>query len=98
MTRRRDPEGRETRHLLDFVDLHGKHVIDIGAGAGFTIRRYAAQAVTVVALDPNLDSLKEAVQEQAAEPRGKVRQVVGWGQELPLQSSSGDVAIYSWSY
>jgi ubiquinone/menaquinone biosynthesis C-methylase UbiE len=55
-----DPEGRETQILHDLVDFRGKDVVEVGCGAGRMTWRYAGQARSVLALDPNEDAIAEA--------------------------------------
>jgi protein-L-isoaspartate O-methyltransferase len=98
MARDRDPEGQEIRFLLDTVDLSGKRVVDIGAGAGFATLRYARFAQRVVAVEPQRGRLTEMVSERPEELARRVSCVVGDGRQIPLGSDTADVAIYSWSF
>ena len=53
MAIRTDPENKETRALLDMVNLSGQHVLEIGCGDGSKTFRYADQASHVTAIDPD---------------------------------------------
>ena len=56
-----DPEGHETRILHDLVDFRDKEVVEVGCGDGRLTWRYAAQARSVLALDPNEDRVAQAL-------------------------------------
>ena len=48
-----DPKGLETRVIHDLIDFRGKDVLEVGCGDGRVTWRYAADAATVTAIDPD---------------------------------------------
>jgi cyclopropane fatty-acyl-phospholipid synthase-like methyltransferase len=52
MTVRVDPEQNEIGALLDFVDLDGRRVLEIGSGDGRLTWRYADRVASVTAVEP----------------------------------------------
>ena len=61
-----DPKGLETRAMYDLIDFCGKDVLEIGCGDGRVTWRYAADAATVTAIDPDV-AMVEAAQDALPE-------------------------------
>jgi 2-polyprenyl-3-methyl-5-hydroxy-6-metoxy-1,4-benzoquinol methylase len=88
-----DPEGNEARALSRMVpSFAGLRVLEIGCGDGRVTRYFAADALSVVAIDPDADAI-EAV--KADWPAVDARAIGVADLELPPRSI--DVAIFSWS-
>jgi len=92
-----DPEGNETRILHDLVDFRDKAVVEVGCGDGRMTWRYAAQARSVLALDPKEDRIAQAM---AATPEA-LKQIVAFRVAdvaiVTLPAGAFDVAVLSWS-
>ena len=88
-----DPEQHESRALLRMVpSFAGLRVLEIGSGDGRVTRFFAADAATVVAIDPDAESI-EAL--RAKYPAVDAR-AIGI-EDLDLKPRSVDVAVFSWS-
>jgi len=101
---RLDPEESETTALFDLVgDLAGQHVLEIGCGDGRLTWRYADQAASVIALDPNPDDITLAIKNRPLRLQGRVEFKLGTIHELAASLASAvqppgfDMAILSWS-
>ena len=78
-------------------DLRGKRVADIGAGEGRLALGAAAQAATVLAIDPDRSAL---VRGRAEAKRLGLRNVTfrqGAAQRLRIEDRSFEVVIFSWT-
>lgn len=65
MTVELDPEEQETQALLKIAgDFTGRRVLEIGCGNGRLTRRYAGQAGSVDAIDPDSERIARAREEQ----------------------------------
>jgi 2-polyprenyl-3-methyl-5-hydroxy-6-metoxy-1,4-benzoquinol methylase len=88
-----DPEGHETAALARLVpSFAGRRVLEIGCGDGRLTRRYAAGAASVIAIDPEAESIDRL---RAALPFVEARAAGIAALDLPPRSV--DVAILSWS-
>lgn len=93
----RDPEGIETRHLLEIADLRGARVLEVGSGEGRLTWRYAAQAAQVVALDTDGAGLATARRARPADLARRVSFLRAAGEALPFRTQAFDVVLLSWS-
>ena len=95
---RTDPEDAETSALFDFTGgFTGKCVLEIGCGDGRLTWRYARQAARVIAIDPDPDEIKVALEDLPPQLRGRVEFRATGIAELDAPEASFDVAILSWS-
>lgn len=92
-----DPEEKETRYLLDFVDPGGRRVLEIGCGDGRLTWRYASLARRVAGIDPDRQRLEAGLQARPAECRPKVLLAQATSEALPFRRQSFDLAILGWS-
>lgn len=93
MAIREDPEAHEVAALARLVpSFAGLHVLEIGCGDGRLTRRYAAAAASVIAIDPDPESIARF---SAPQPTVEAR-AIGI-ERLALPHHSVDVAIFSWS-
>lgn len=88
-----DPEGHEIEALARMVpSFAGLDVLEIGCGDGRLTRRYAPGTGSIIAIDPDAESiaeLREALPAVDARAMGI--------EDLVLPPHSVDVAIFSWS-
>ena len=95
-----DPKGLETRAMHDLIDFCGKDVFEIGCGDGRVTWRYAADAATVTAIDPDV-AMVEAAQDALPE---ELRSTVFFrvadisdARAIDLPDGGYDVAVFSGS-
>jgi 2-polyprenyl-3-methyl-5-hydroxy-6-metoxy-1,4-benzoquinol methylase len=92
------PDGLELRLIERFTSLRRKHVLEIGCGDGRLTLQYAPFAASVLAIDPDRESIEEAAWQQQVN-RG-IRNVdfrVGSIEQLPDRGAPFDAALFSWS-
>ena len=92
-----DPAQTETRILHDLIDFAGKDVLEIGCGDGRMTWRFADSARSVLALDPEAQSIAEAQAVATAQSRSNVRFQVADITTAKLPPVTFDVAVFSWS-
>ncbi|HUE90315.1 MAG TPA: class I SAM-dependent methyltransferase [Vicinamibacterales bacterium] len=88
-----DPELNEVSALGEVVPaFSGLHVLEIGCGDGRLTRRYATEAASVVAIDPDagaIEDLRRALPHVDARAMGI--------EQLALPPHSVDVLLFAWS-
>ena len=91
-----DPDGRLWSALRELGPWDGRRVLDLGCGTGFHLPLFAADAATVVGVEPHPDLLATA----ARRVRGlaHVELLAGTAQEIPLPDASVDVVHVRWAY
>ncbi len=87
-----DPEGHEIDALHRVVSFAGLRVLEIGAGDGRLTRRYADDAASIVAIDPEPDDIAVLREELPAVDA----RAIGI-EDLVLPDRSVDVALFAWS-
>lgn len=92
-----DPEGAELRGLAEVVDFTGLNVLELGCGYGRLTWRYAGAAASVVAADPDRESILEARRTIPDGLRDRVRLKVAGAAQAVVPRSSIDLAFFSWS-
>lgn len=81
------------RELGGWADLD---VLDVGCGTGFHLPGFAAEAASVVGVEPHPDLVAIAARRVRRTPRVAVLQ--GTAQSLPLPDASVDVVHARWAY
>lgn len=88
-----DPEQHEAEALERMVpSFAGRHVLEIGCGAGRLTRKYARGAAHVIAIDTDVEDIAQLRKELPfvdARPVGI--------HDLVLPPQSVDVTIFAWS-
>jgi 2-polyprenyl-3-methyl-5-hydroxy-6-metoxy-1,4-benzoquinol methylase len=92
-----DPDGTHLRVLRGLADFRGARVLEIGAGDGRLTTGFAADAASVLAIDPDEDSIAEAWRAVALEHRDKVTFRVASVAELDVPKAEFDLVLFSWS-
>jgi len=85
-----DAHGAVAQSLREVADWHGRDVLDIGCGAGFHLPWFAADARSVVGVEPHPRLVELARRRVAHLPATAVR--LGSAEALPLADNSIDVA------
>lgn len=91
-----DPDGRLWDAITTHHPLPGQRVLDIGCGTGFHLPAFAAQADSVIGVEPHPPLAAAARRRTAALPN--VRVLAGTAQALPVPPASIDVAHARWAY
>lgn len=92
-----DPFADEQAALAGLVDFAGLRVLEVGAGDGRVTWRYAADAASVLAIDPDEERVAKARADMPAELVDRVRFEVADVAELEVPRRSFDLAYFSWS-
>ena len=87
-----DPEQHEIAALEALVSFASRRVVEIGCGDGRLTGRYARDAESVIAIDPDADAVAELAQEL---PHVDTR-AIGID-ELVLPPDSVDLVLFAWS-
>jgi ubiquinone/menaquinone biosynthesis C-methylase UbiE len=93
----KDPEGTETLRLHQLADITGQRVLEIGCGDGRLTWRYAHSAAHATGIDPDFDSLKNAVRDCPTNLRAAVSFARASSLHLPFPHETFDRAILAWS-
>jgi len=88
--RAQDVQGALAQTLREVADWHGRDVLDIGCGAGFHLPVFAADARSVVGVEPHPPLVDLARRRVTHLPATAVR--IGSAEALPLADDSIDVA------
>jgi ubiquinone/menaquinone biosynthesis C-methylase UbiE len=91
-----DPEGNETRALHALCSFDGMDVLEVGCGNGRMTWRYADQARSVLALDPNAMWIDRATASTPEALKPHVTFRVADIVDARLPKASFDAAILSW--
>jgi len=90
-----DPEGAETGALTRLGPLDGLRVLELGCGDGRVTFRYARDAASVLAVDPDVDAIERARGEMPAELSGIVTFAVVGAAEVEAPRHTFDLALFS---
>ena len=78
------------------ADWAGRDLLDLGCGTGFHLPRWAAEARTVIGVEPHPDLA--ALAARRTRRLDDVRVLVGSAQSVPLPDASVDVVQARWAY
>ena len=97
MTLIRDPEGRETDWIHDFVEFKDRRVLEIGVGQGRLTWRFADAARWTVGIDPEPEAIYFAPRECPPELRSSVVWALAEAEHLPFPQEAFDIVVLAWS-
>jgi ubiquinone/menaquinone biosynthesis C-methylase UbiE len=92
-----DPEQVETRVIHELVDFAGRDVLEVGCGDGRLTWRYAEQARSVLALDPNESAIGQARLRLSDRLRSRVTFQVADITAADLPPGAFDAVVFAWS-
>lgn len=93
----RPADDIEFRRLRADRYFREKDVLDIGTGTGRLALLIARLARSVLGVDPDTESLREARREARRRGLGNVRFELSAGQDLAVGAERFDTALFSWS-
>ena len=91
-----DPEGAIEAAMRAQASWSGRTFLDLGCGTGFHLPRWAADAATVIGVEPHADLLAIARRRTRRLPNVTLHQ--GTAQANPLPDASVDVVQARWAY
>ena len=91
-----DPEGAIEAAMLAQASWSGRTFLDLGCGTGFHLPRWAADAASVIGVEPHADLLAIARRRTRRLPNVTLHQ--GTAQAIPLPDASVDVVQARWAY
>ena len=97
MTVQKDAENAERKRLLDYADLAGQRVLEIGCGEGRLTWKYAAASARTVGLDLDPVALRVARADCPADLRERVEWTAASATHLPFAKETFDRAVLAWS-
>jgi ubiquinone/menaquinone biosynthesis C-methylase UbiE len=97
MSLQKDPEGNEKKHLHQFADFTGKHVLEIGCGEGRLTWKYAGASSLTVGFDLDHDALRIARAETPFDLQKNVHFANASANYLPFSKEKFDIAVLAWS-
>jgi ubiquinone/menaquinone biosynthesis C-methylase UbiE len=97
MSLQRDPERNEIKHLRKYVDLSHKRVLEIGSGEGRLTWQYAKWPGSLVAIDPDTDSLRVAKVDRPHDVENNIHLASADSAHLPFSKEKFDIALLAWS-
>lgn len=90
-----DPEGVETRALKELAPVAGLRVLELGCGDGRVTFRYASDAASVLAVDPDEERIGKGRAALKLELANKIRFVVARAAEVDAPRETFDLALFS---
>jgi ubiquinone/menaquinone biosynthesis C-methylase UbiE len=93
----KDVHGAELQALNNVIDFTGLRVLEVGAGEGRMTTRYAGVTESVVAIEPNAESLATAQSLVPPELQERISFRLADAAELDEPAESFDAGFLSWS-
>jgi ubiquinone/menaquinone biosynthesis C-methylase UbiE len=94
----RDPEEREIRHIRQLGRIEGKRVLEIGCGEGRMTWRYMALPTTITGIDPDFESLAEALHTRPVSFIDRMTFAQAKAEHLPFSTERFEAVLFSWSF
>lgn len=93
-----DPDGRIEAAMRRIADWAGRDVLDLGAGTGFHVPRFAATARHVFAVEPHDTSRLRAMERCVRMGVTNASILAGSAEAIPLRDASVDVVHARFAY
>lgn len=97
MTSELDPDGVESRALLEAADFNRARVLEVGSGDGRLAFRYATASAFVVGIEPDARALASARDACPSYLRQRVAFARASALALPFRDNTFDIAVLAWS-
>jgi ubiquinone/menaquinone biosynthesis C-methylase UbiE len=91
-----DPDGIVLEAMRNVAPWAGRSLIDLGCGTGFWLPRYAAEAATVIGIEPDPELRAAAI--ARSEALANASALAGSAEHLPLPDASVDVVHARFAY
>jgi 2-polyprenyl-3-methyl-5-hydroxy-6-metoxy-1,4-benzoquinol methylase len=88
-----DPAGVEPGAILQAVDFHNAHVLEVGAGDGRLTFRYAEGLRSVVGIDTKEPEIQSAAKVPRAEFRGCAQFLCASATALPFSAEEFEIVL-----
>ena len=92
-----DPDGVESRALLQATDFNNARVLEVGSGDGRLAFRYANASAFVVGIEPQEKELAAAAEACPLHLRQRMSFLQTTALALPFRNESFDIAVLAWS-
>jgi 2-polyprenyl-3-methyl-5-hydroxy-6-metoxy-1,4-benzoquinol methylase len=97
MTRILDPEQAHLAALHRLGDFRDRRILELGCGDGRLTLPIAEEAAFVLAFDPDAEAVEGARRSRPAELADRVTYQVASGEQIEVERTSFDLALFSWS-
>jgi 2-polyprenyl-3-methyl-5-hydroxy-6-metoxy-1,4-benzoquinol methylase len=97
MSRILDPEQAHLAALRRLGDFRDLRILELGCGDGRLTIPIANEAAFVLAFDPDKEAVERAQRSLPAELANRVAYKVASGDEVEIEPTSFDLALFSWS-
>lgn len=92
-----DPEGAHLAALRGAADFRNQRILELGCGDGRLTVSIASEAAFLLAFDPDEDAVERARRELPFELGDRVAYRVALGDQIEVEPTSFDLALFSWS-
>lgn len=92
-----DPQGNELQALRSAADWRGKRVLEVGCGNGRLAKRLVRLGASLVALDPDADLVRSALNSRPKTYRERLDFCLSTGEGLPFPAGSFEIVVFGWS-
>jgi ubiquinone/menaquinone biosynthesis C-methylase UbiE len=92
-----DPEGAHLAALRRLADFGGRRVLEMGCGEGRLTKGIAVEASSVLAFDPDAESIARAHASLPFELADRVAYKVASATEIEVERAAFDLVVFSWS-
>jgi 2-polyprenyl-3-methyl-5-hydroxy-6-metoxy-1,4-benzoquinol methylase len=97
MSRTLDPEQAHLAALRRLGDFRNQRILELGCGDGRLTVPIATEAAFVFGFDPDEEAVESARRSLPAELANRVAYQVASGDQVEIEPSSFDLALFSWS-
>jgi len=93
-----DPEQHLEKFLWNLAPIDDKLVMDVGAGSGFHVVRYAQKAKHVFAVEPDPGMIRQIYTRLCSNFHDNISVILASAESIPLSDNTMDVAYARFAY